>query len=165
MVPISFSRRQRPLDTVQDSGAVSPPILLSSLRSDLNHSYMMYQKAILFNDTAAGLAILNASHPRKAKSLGRKVHNFSNEVWDAERERIVLHGTVLKFRADPALREKLLATGDRELVEASPLDAIWGIGFAEANAEDLRADWGLNLLGKAIMNARKILCEEDKLST
>lgn len=50
----------------------------------------------------------------------------------------------------------LLQTDDKVLVEASPVDAIWGIGFA---ADDDRADdparWrGLNLLGFALMQVR-----------
>jgi ribA/ribD-fused uncharacterized protein len=54
------------------------------------------------------------------------------------------------------LREFLLSTGDRVLVEASPVDRVWGIGLA---ADDPRAQspaqWrGLNLLGFALMDAR-----------
>lgn len=65
-------------------------------------------------------------------------------------------GSVHKFGGDPELREFLLNTGDRVLVEASPMDRIWGIGLA---ADDPRAEnpasWrGLNLLGFALMDAR-----------
>jgi len=63
------------------------------------------------------------------------------------------------------LRERLLATGEREIVEASPMDKIWGIGFGWKNAEKRRAHWGLNLLGKALMKARDRLraeAEEEK---
>ena len=61
-----------------------------------------------------------------------------------------------KFGQHPALREFLLGTGDRVLVEASPMDRVWGIGLA---ADDERAAdparWrGLNLLGFALMEAR-----------
>jgi ribA/ribD-fused uncharacterized protein len=54
-----------------------------------------------------------------------------------------------KFSAHPSLRECLLATGDRVLVEASPLDPVWGIGLAadDPQAQD-PAQWrGRNLLG------------------
>ncbi|MNU07999.1 hypothetical protein D3C72_2538620 [compost metagenome] len=42
------------------------------------------------------------------------------------------------------------------LVEASPVDAIWGIGLAatDAAAQDPRTWKGLNLLGYALMAAR-----------
>ncbi|MDG4865613.1 NADAR domain-containing protein, partial [Streptomyces sp. T-3] len=64
--------------------------------------------------------------------------------------------------ADDALRSFLLGTGERVLVEASPLDRVWGIGLAK---DDERADdparWrGLNLLGFALMEARERLSGE-----
>lgn len=55
------------------------------------------------------------------------------------------------------LRKQLLATGTRDLVEASPRDRIWGIGFGWKNAEKQRQRWGLNLLGKALVEVRERL--------
>ncbi|MER8820288.1 NADAR family protein [Mesorhizobium sp. M0991] len=65
-------------------------------------------------------------------------------------------GAFQKFRQNAALREYLLSTHDRVLVEASPVDRVWGIGLA---ADDERAVnpllWrGENLLGFALMQAR-----------
>lgn len=60
------------------------------------------------------------------------------------------------------LRMWLLATGERELVEASPMDRIWGIGFAEKNAGANRHRWGQNLLGKALMEVRSRLMEDER---
>jgi ribA/ribD-fused uncharacterized protein len=79
-------------------------------------------------------------------------------------ERIVLDGTLLKFRQNPDLRRLLDATGDKMIVEASPLDKIWGIGLDEKGAlERGKKGWrGLNLLGEALMQARTILREEAK---
>ncbi|KAH8165044.1 hypothetical protein CIB48_g3183 [Xylaria polymorpha] len=54
-----------------------------------------------------------------------------------------------------SLRDVLLATGDRELVEASPFDRIWGVGFAAKNAPGRRNKWGMNLLGKCLMEVRE----------
>jgi len=59
-----------------------------------------------------------------------------------------------------ALKDMFLATGNRELVEASP-DRIWGVGFEEEEAEEKREEWGLNLLGKCLERARKRIKEED----
>ena len=58
-----------------------------------------------------------------------------------------------------SLREMLLATGEREIVEASPYESIWGIGFTERDAEGMREHWGENLLGKALMEVRSELRE------
>jgi ribA/ribD-fused uncharacterized protein len=90
------------------------------------------------------------------------VPNFSEEVWKRERYGIVLQGNLLKFSQNPDIKEKLLATGDRELVEASPLDRIWGIGFGKVKAGQNRERWGLNLLGKCLMEARRQLKEESE---
>ncbi|KAF9871384.1 hypothetical protein CkaCkLH20_11031 [Colletotrichum karsti] len=124
--------------------------------------YMMHGKAVLFNDFEIALDILKADHPRKVKALGRKVANFDEKIWNENRERIVLEGSLLKFRSSPELRAQLLATGDRELVEASPMDRIWGIGFSpqKAPASD-RSRWGLNLLGKILMKVRAQLRDEE----
>lgn len=77
---------------------------------------------------------------------------------------IVVQGNTYKFTiAEDAenLREWLFATGARELVEASPLDRVWGIGFTEKNAGANRHRWGENLLGKALMVVRERLRKEE----
>lgn len=126
--------------------------------------YMMHAKALLFTDPAVALSILKADHPRKVKALGRKVHNFNEALWNENRERIVREGNLLKFRSAPELRKKLLATGERELVEASPMDRIWGIGFSPDKAPGSnRGRWGLNLLGKILMEVRTVLREEEEV--
>jgi ribA/ribD-fused uncharacterized protein len=136
---------------------------------------MMYQKALLFNDHMIAQAILETTVPKDQKALGRKVSNFDEQTWLANRERIVEEGNYYKFLygkgegegkegEPPGLKNKLLATGDRELVEASPMDRIWGIGFGAKNAEARRNRWGMNLLGKAIMKARDTIRAEEESS-
>lgn len=71
--------------------------------------------------------------------------------------RIVEEGNYHKFTISEdaeSLRALLLGTGERELVEASPMDRIWGVGYAERNAGQNRVRWGQNLLGKALMSVR-----------
>lgn len=47
------------------------------------------------------------------------------------------------------------------LVEASPFDNIWGIGYEAKYALDQgEGKWGLNLLGRALMQARGTLREK-----
>jgi ribA/ribD-fused uncharacterized protein len=127
-------------------------------------TYMMYHKALLFNDRVVALQILTSgSDPKTVKALGRKVKNFEQGKWDAAKFGIVVQANREKFAAHKGLREQLLATGERELVEASPMDRIWGVGFAKDRAGANRQWWGENLLGKALMQARKELkAEEDE---
>jgi ribA/ribD-fused uncharacterized protein len=78
---------------------------------------MMYHKALLFNDPAIAAQILDAQGGRAQRALGRKVHDFTEEAWAANRSRIVENGNRLKFSQDPELKQILLGTGDREIVE------------------------------------------------
>lgn len=118
--------------------------------------YMMAEKAKLFGDIETREAILNTSDPRKCKSLGRKVKNFDKAVWDKNKRRIVERGNTEKFMQNDDLREYLLSTGNKVLVEASPTDRVWGIGLCKNNPDALDpTEWrGENLLGFALMNTR-----------
>lgn len=81
-----------------------------------------------------------------------------------EKSRIVEEGNYHKFTISEdaeRLRLLLMQTGERELVEASPMDRIWGVGFNEKNAGYNRKKWGQNLLGKALMVVRERLREEE----
>ncbi|GGK38825.1 NADAR family protein [Nocardia camponoti] len=118
--------------------------------------YMMWRKALLFNDEQTAAEVVAAGHPSVAKKLGRKIANFDEDRWVAARFDIVAEGNAAKFGQDPALADYLRKTGERVLVEASPVDRIWGNGLA---ADDPRTEspsqWlGLNLLGFALMRAR-----------
>jgi ribA/ribD-fused uncharacterized protein len=117
-------------------------------------TYMMYHKAILFSDIEIAEQILLAKDPKQVKALGRQVRDFDDKVWKMERVGIVMEGNRLKFAQNETLRGMLLLTRGRELVEASPMDRVWGIGFGRRNAEKRRERWGMNLLGKALMMIR-----------
>lgn len=121
--------------------------------------YMMAGKARMFGDDEMLAAILKTRDPKRMKALGRKVKNFQKEVWDARCRRLVLEGNLAKFGQDPALTDYLLGTGDSILVEASPLDRIWGIGLGakSPDAGDPMKWRGQNLLGFALTQARDIL--------
>jgi len=105
---------------------------------------MMYQKPLLASDTASAEKIIAEKSPRKQKGLGRKVQGLDLEIYDPCKLDIVTKGNWLKFGQDKRLREELLGTGDRELVEASLIDRVWGIGFAAEHAERMREEWGEN---------------------
>lgn len=121
--------------------------------------WMMAHKALLFGDNEAYEKIIAASKPGEAKDLGRTVNGFDEAIWNAKRYEIVVQGNIHKFGKHPALAEYLLNTGDRVLVEASPVDTIWGIGLAADSDKinDIDAWRGLNLLGFALMEVRDAL--------
>ncbi|MGW7070681.1 NADAR family protein [Streptomyces sp. NPDC054855] len=121
--------------------------------------WMMAAKARLFSDAEAEAAVLAARTPAEAKNAGRLVRGFDEATWERERFGIVVEGSVHKFASTPALSSYLLGTGSRVLVEASPMDRIWGIGLAadDERAQDPEKWLGPNLLGFALMEARERL--------
>lgn len=123
----------------------------------------MYHKAILFNDPDVAQEILkSADDPKLVKALGRTVKGFTQTIWDEKKLEIVLTGNREKFLQNSELKELLLSTEGKELVEASPMDRIWGIGFGAKNALKNRHRWGRNLLGKVLMQVREeLLSEQD----
>jgi ribA/ribD-fused uncharacterized protein len=118
--------------------------------------WMMAEKARLFRDDEALAKILGSSSPAEAKAHGRTVHDFSDDAWAAARSAAVVAGNVAKFGQNEPLGAFLRSTRDRILVEASPRDAIWGIGMGASNPNArVPAGWrGSNLLGFALMEAR-----------
>ncbi len=138
------------------------PFELDGLRYATAEHWMMAGKARLFGDDSALARVLSASHPGEAKKIGREVRGFDEETWVAERDAMVCRGLVAKFSQNAALGAYLRGTRSRVLVEASPVDELWGIGLA---ADDERAHeplaWrGLNRLGFLLMEARGALTSE-----
>jgi ribA/ribD-fused uncharacterized protein len=132
------------------------PFVVDGITYATAEHYMMWGKAMLFADERTAGRILAAGHPKQAKDLGRQVRNFDQAMWEAHRSEIVVAGNTHKFGQHDDLRAFLLGTGDRVLVEASPLDTVWGIGLHkdDPRAED-PAQWrGLNELGFALCAVR-----------
>lgn len=117
---------------------------------------MMAEKASLFKDEATRALILQAPTPGAAKALGRQIRNFNEAVWVNNRFPIVVRTNREKFSQNPELGHFLKQTGSRILVEASPVDRIWGIGLAQDDERVFDPSlWeGLNLLGFALMQVR-----------
>ena len=118
--------------------------------------WMMAEKARLFEDPKAEAKILKYLQPRDAQNMGREIRNFNQEVWDAHKFEIVRQGSIHKFEQNDLLRGYLLGTGDRVLVESSPVDEVWGIGLKDSDpkARDPLTWKGTNLLGFALTEAR-----------
>lgn len=149
----------------QSDGSVGPgclsqwwpaPFVVDGIRYATAEHYMMVGKARLFGDEAIVERMLAASHPGAVKTLGRQVRGFDQALWDAHRFDLVVAANMAKFSQHPDLGRYLAHTRSRVLVEASPVDRVWGIGLA---ATDPRvhdpAQWrGQNLLGFALMRAR-----------
>jgi len=120
---------------------------------------MMWEKAMTFDDIQIAQEILKTRNPKVQKELGRNVKNYDEAKWASVRYDIVFNILVNKFTQNESMLLALLETDESLIVEASPYDAVWGIGLAE---DDPRAqnisEWkGQNLLGKALTELRSVL--------
>lgn len=123
----------------------------------------MWEKAKFFGDDEIAELILHTQNPKEAKALGRKVRGFDAERWMIGSYIVMMAVNHAKYNQNPRLKKILLATGDKTLVEASPYDKIWGIGLSENDDRCLdEHQWqGMNLLGKALIEVRYQLKEEN----
>jgi hypothetical protein len=135
---------------------------MNGVRFNTAEQAMMYAKAMLFRDKKTAAKILEARKPREQKALGREVKNFDSKTWDGRKLYEVVKVNHAKFHQNPDLRAELFKTGTAQIVEASPNDAIWGIGLDEQAARNTPiADWpGNNLLGIALTKVRAELKNE-----
>ena len=116
-------------------------------------------KAMLFNDIETANKIMMTDYPKVAKSLGREVKNFDQNIWDLNKRAIYFDVIKAKFtdERNKDIKQKLIDTGDSILVECSPYDRIWGIGYTKESSEFICKEfdkWGQNLLGKILMKVR-----------
>jgi ribA/ribD-fused uncharacterized protein len=123
--------------------------------------FMMAEKARLFGDEEIREKILLAPGPDVAKKLGKLVRGFDEEKWLQNRFDLIIRGNIAKFEQNEQLKQFLLETKEKVLVEASPYDTIWGIGIAENDpSSSVPEQWkGLNLLGFALIVVRSRLAD------
>lgn len=88
--------------------------------------------------------IRRAQTPKDAKALGRSRKVPIRQDWEEVKDEVMLTAIRKKF-AHPKLRELLLSTGERTLIEAAPRDYYWGAG---------RTGTGKNRLGEILMKVR-----------
>lgn len=121
----------------------------------------MYIKAITFGDNVTAQKILNTDDPNRCRKLGRQVKGYNDAEWAKIRYDVFYTLNWAKYTQDKKLQEKLLDPqfDGKKFVEASPIDKIWGIGYAEDNPNIEFTDiyWGKNYLGRILTNIRKRL--------
>jgi ribA/ribD-fused uncharacterized protein len=129
--------------------------------------FMMAKKAELFGDTEIKDQILSTNNVRKQKQLGRQIRNFNEEIWNNCKIKIVYIANNLKFTQNEKLKTKLMETKGKYIVEASPVDTIWGIGIGPDDPRRFnREKWrGQNLLGKILTQLREDMLKMKKYRT
>ena len=95
--------------------------------------------------------VRRAASPMIAARLGRTRSRPLRQDWERVKEDVMREALRAKFTQHPALRELLLSTADRHLVEHTKNDHYWGDGLDGS---------GRNRLGELLMELRALLCAE-----
>lgn len=121
--------------------------------------FMMYKKAIRFQDIEKAQQILSTNDVALIKEYGRQVKGYNDSIWCGIRQMVVYQGLLAKFSQNNILCNKLLQTQNDILAECAVKDRVWGIGLSMKNPERLDlAKWrGQNLLGYTLMMVREEL--------
>jgi ribA/ribD-fused uncharacterized protein len=140
------------------------PMTIDGITYVTAEQYMMHQKALLFGDTEIAEEVMVTKHPADQKKLGRRIKNFDKNEWDKVNLQIVYKGNYAKYTQNEELKQLLVNTGDRLIVESSPEDRIWGIGLHENDPNvDNPLTWkGQNLLGWAITLVKQEILKQLK---
>lgn len=125
--------------------------------------FMMYRKAMTFEDQAVASLILETRDVARIKELGRQVSGYDDRTWNGVRQILIYEGLLQKFAQKEDLKEKLLGTGNAVLAECAVRDRIWGVGLSMKDPNRLcPSKWqGQNLLGYSLMITRERLREEN----
>lgn len=130
------------------SNFYSSPFIYEEIVYPTNEHFFQAMKTL---DIDERKKIAAAETPGKAKRMGRNVQLRSD--WEKVKVYYMELGLRLKF-ANKALAEKLIATGDEELVEGNWwCDQTWG----SCNCPKHIRTPGRNLLGMLLMELRKEL--------
>jgi ribA/ribD-fused uncharacterized protein len=138
------------------------PFEVDSVEYSCVEQYMQAQKARTFGDELKYLEIMKEKNPKAMKRLGRGVVPFDKEKWSSVAEDIVYRGLVAKFQTNAKLRDALVLTGGKQLVECSPRDRLWGAGIGQATLNKMAQSGevrlrGKNRLGELLMRVRASL--------
>lgn len=139
---IKFYRQHDPWGEFSNFSA--HPIELDGQRWPTSEHYFQAQK---FADPALQAKIRSAKDPGDAARLGRRLPGLRSD-WEQVKDDVMLHALRAKFTQHPKLGQKLLSTGDAELVEHTTNDRYWADGGDGS---------GKNRLGELLMQLRSEL--------
>lgn len=130
-------------------------IVVGGERFSCVEQYFNYCEAIEHGCAVLAKKILHNNDPKRQKTLGERVE--VNESWINKREKVLYVGIYAKFSQNENLDRQLLATGNRQLYEATR-DSEYGCGIGLNSTKWDSKDWsGANICGNLLMKVRREL--------
>ena len=72
--------------------------------------------------------IRKVKSPKEAAKMGRSRSHPLRKDWEEIKDSLMKKAVLKKFQTHEKIREILLATGDKLIIENSPIDSYWGCG-------------------------------------
>ncbi|MBD2484740.1 NADAR family protein [Planktothrix sp. FACHB-1365] len=141
-----YSSREKPYGCFSNFSAHG--FMLDELYWATSEHYFQAQK---FVNTPYLEKVRQTKTPKDAANLGRNRSLPLRSDWDQVKDQVMRKAVLQKFRTHIDIRYILLSTGDKMLVENSPIDYYWGCG---------KDGSGKNKLGQILMEVREILRKE-----
>lgn len=152
---VGFFRCECPLSNHNPS-----PFVIGDESYSCVEEHLLSEEALLFDDVVTASKIRDTEDPvlmlRYRKDMHRNNPKYSRDTFEKEAPRIILEGLRAKFQQNKHCLDFLLKTGTRHIVEASPYDRFFGIGYGHRDKSFIanRDKWGQNLLGRSLMIVR-----------
>lgn len=140
--PLRFWKPDKPYGFLSNFAGGMPFLDKDGTWWSTSEHFYQAQKHLPHNAPYAWL-IHQARSPKEAASLGRGGELRSD--WETVKVECMKWALWNKFTQNRQACSQLLATGDAQLIEASPWDDYWGVG---------RHGAGLNMLGVLLMQLR-----------
>ena len=120
---------------------------------DYHSSEQMIQhlKATYFGDEDTVTKIMEAPTPLECKKLAREIDNYNQHGWNSIAKEMCESGIKLKFDQNPTLKQTLMKTKGKTIVECST-DELWGTGVLINDPQALKQNRWINqgILGEML---------------
>ncbi len=137
-----YSTREKPYGVFSNFSA--HPFELDGLEWPTSEHYFQAQK---YAGTPYFERVRQAKTPGEAARLGRSRDYPIRPDWEEVKDDIMRKAVTRKFETYPELKEILLSTGNRHLIENTSDDYYWGCGTRGT---------GQNKLGQILMEVRNL---------
>ena len=127
---------------------------------DYSSSEQMIQhtKAKYFRDEELARRIMDCESAHECQKLSKEILNYNREEWEDQAKQQCFKGIEEKFKQNESLKQQLLDTGNKTLVE-SCYDSVWGTGvpLRDHGCLNPRKWTGQGILGEILEQVRQNL--------
>lgn len=132
------------------------PLLINDI--SIQSSEILYQALRFTNFPEIQNKILCEKNPMYAKRIARKYLSYTRENWDVNRISIMKWCVAVKLCQNwDSFSKLLISTYPNNIIEYSKNDLFWGASFINSDRKILV---GKNVLGRILMQLRKLIIEE-----